>query len=76
MLLLRRHSIPLAVSDLVLRDIIDLRKNEKRNGCYVDNDELSVTPMIQGLVIGAIDEGGADVSKLYSHVVKGGTDRA
>ena len=76
MLLFWRHRIPLLLAEPIPRDVVDLRKKETRDRCYIDDDELRVTTMIQRLVVLSINEGRADVPKLDHHVVECGTDGA
>lgn len=55
--LLTRQILPLPFADLVLRDIVHLREQEKRDGDNIDDDQVPVTFPIKRLVIVAVDIG-------------------
>ena len=75
-LLLRRHRIPLLLSQPILRHIVGLRKKKNRDRDDIDDDELRVTTMIQRLVILPVNEGRTDTAELDHHVIERGTDGA
>lgn len=75
-LLLRRHGVPHLVAILVLGDIVCLREEKQCDRQTVDDDQVSITTMIERLVVRAIDERRADVAELHRHVVQGGANRS
>jgi hypothetical protein len=75
-LLLGRQRIPNFLLLPIPQNIINLRENKQRYTEEVDDDEVCVATMVEGLVVGAVDEVGADVAKLDGHVVEGCGDRA
>ena len=75
-LLLRRQRIPNAGLLLVPPDIITFRKQEQGDTQDVDDNQIGIAPVVERLIISAVDEVRADVAELHGHVVEGCGDRA
>jgi hypothetical protein len=67
--LLHTHLPPNPLPRLVPPNIIPLRKQKQRQSENTNRDQHAVTPMIQRLVVFAVDIRSYDSAELHAHVV-------
>lgn len=65
---LLRHLIPDFLPSSVLKYVVRLCSEEKRNGKNVDCDEGGISSPILGFVVVAVDEVGGHISGLNCHL--------
>lgn len=64
---LRSHSIPLLIPNVILKEIITLRKQEQENGKDINAHQHSVSVVVEWFILVAVDVCCDDAAELDTH---------